>query len=151
MLLALFLSLVACAPAPAEEDPEAHACEHAADAGTTVVAGADAASAGAIAIGEEPYTVTLVDGAAGFVAVEVTGDTPALLFLGTADVAASLWHGDEEVGLPSPAPNDLCPDDIPEHYDLDLHEAGTWTIELGPAAVADVWLLLSSAEGHGHE
>ncbi|MFN7147370.1 MAG: hypothetical protein ACK4YP_26615 [Myxococcota bacterium] len=151
MLLALALPLVACTPTPEKEDPEAHACEHVTEAGTTVVAGADPASAGAIAIGEEPYTVTLVEGAAGYVAIEVDEDTPALLFLGTADVAASLWHGEEEVGLSSPAPNDLCPDDIPEHYDLDLHEAGTWLLELGPAAVSDVWLLLSSAEGHGHE
>ncbi len=151
MLVALALMLSGCTSTEKEEDPAAHACEQVAEAGTAVAAGADPAAAGAITIGEAPFTVTLVDSAPGYVSVEVTGDTAALLFLDTADVAASLWHGDEEVGLPDPAPNELCPDEIPEHYDLDFHEAGTWTLELGPAAVPDVWLLLISAEGHGHE
>ena len=151
MLAALALSLFACSTAEEVEDPSAHACEHVAEAGTAVTAGADPASAGAIAIGEEPFTVTLVDGAAGYVSIAITEDTPALLFMGTADVAASLWHGETEEGLPEPSPNDLCEDDIPEHYDLDFHEAGTYYLELGPAAVTEVWLNLASAEGHGHD
>jgi len=146
----ILYALLACTPKEEVEDPEAHACEHVAEAGTAVTAGADPASAGAISVGEEPYTVTLVDGAAGYVSIAIDGDTPALLFMGVADVAATLWHETEEEGLPAPAPNDLCPTDIPEHYDLDFHEAGTYYLELGPAAVSDVWVMLTSAEGHAH-
>lgn len=147
----LLLSLVACGPTETTEDPAEHACEHRAEAGTAITAGPDVDSGAAITIGEEPYTVTLPDQAAGFVSVEVTGDTPVLLFLGTADVAAELYHDGTAEGLPEPGPVDQCADDIPEHYDLDLHEAGTYTLELGPAAVSEVWLMLMSAEGHAHE
>lgn len=151
MLTVLTLALLGCSSGEEAEDPEVHACEHVGEAGTAVTAGADTASAPAIAVGQEPYTVTLVDGAAGYVSVEVTEDTPALLFVGTADVAANLWHGDEEEGLPEPSPNELCAEDIPEHFDLDFHEAGTYYLTFGPAAVSEVWLMLSSAEGHAHE
>lgn len=147
----LLLSLFACGPAETTEDPTEHACEHRTEAGTAVTAGADVATAASIPISEEPYTVTLTDGAPGFVAVDVPGDTAALLFLGTADVAAELYQDGTAVGLPEPGPVDLCATDIPEHFDLDFHEAGTWTIELGPSAVSEVWLMLMSAEGHSHE
>jgi hypothetical protein len=151
MLVTVLLLLNACTSEKEGEDPEVHACEHVSEGGTAITAGADTASAPGIAVGDEPYTVTLVDSAPGYLSIEISEDTPALLFMGTADVAATLWHGEEEEGLPDPAPNDLCPDDIPEHFDLDFHEAGTFYLELGPAAVSDVWLYLSSAEGHAHE
>ena len=150
MLTLLVSTLFGCASEEAVEDPEAHACEHVTEAGTAVTAAADTASAPGISVGEEPYTVALVDGAAGYVSIEISEDTPALLFLGTAGVASNLWHGDEEEGLPEGAPSEACADDIPEHFDLDFHEAGTYYLELGPAAVTDVWLLLTSAEGHAH-
>jgi len=134
-----------------EEDPLAHACEVIADAGTAITAGADIASAPGIQIGDTPYTVTLVDGASSFVSVNVSGDTAAILFMGTADVVQTLYQDGADAGLAEGAPDDLCPEDVPEHYDVDLHTAGTWTFELGPAAVSDVWLLLHDAEGHAHE
>jgi hypothetical protein len=133
------------------EDPEAHACEHAAEAGATVAAAAtreDDAGA-SISPGDEPYTVTLTGGA-GWLSIPTDVDTAALLFLGTADVVTGLYldDGTEDL-LPTGAPNETCPDDIPEHFDLDL-EPGTWHLELGPSAVSEVWLML--VEGaHEHE
>ena len=151
MLLPALFALTACTPADEVEDPEAHACEHVTEGGTAITAGADTASAPGISVGDEPYVVTLVDSAAGYLSIEIAEDTAALLFLGTANVAATLWHGEEDEGLPEPAPNERCAEDIPEHFDLDFHEAGTYYLELGPAAVPDVWLYLSIADGHAHE
>jgi hypothetical protein len=146
----LFL-FIACT-ATKEEDPLEHACEHYAEgAGTAISAGATPEEAASVSIGEEAYTVSLVESTPGYVGVTVTGDTAAILFVNTADVAANLWNGSEEVGLPEAAPNDACPTDIPEHYDLDLHTAGTWYIELGPAAVAEVWLMVAPAGDHVDE
>lgn len=145
------LTLAACNSGKEEEDPLAHACEVITDAGTAITAGADIASAPGIQIGDVPYTVTLVDGAAGYVSVNVSEDTPAILFMGTADVAQALYQDGTDAGLPEGAPDDLCAEDVPEHFDLDLHTAGTWTIELGPAAITEVWLLLHEAGDHVHE
>ena len=151
----LIFTLFACTTATdtAEtEDPAAHACEHAATSEGSITAGAAMdTTAGALPIDAEPYTAVLTAGAPGYLAIEVTGDTPALLFLGVADVAANLYSGAEEVGLPEGAPNEACATDIPEHFDLDLHTAGTWYLELGPAAIDQVWISLASAEGHAHE
>ncbi len=150
-MIPILLLSVACTPTK-EEDPLEHACEHYAEGpGAAVTAGATPEEAPGLTIGEEAYTVSLVAGAAGYVGVNVTGDTAAILFVNTADVAANLWNGAEEVGLPETAPNDFCPEDIPEHYDLDLHTAGSWYIELGPAAVADLWLMVAPAGDHVHE
>ncbi len=147
----LFASLFAyTGAAPEAEDPAAHACENVDTQEGTLVTGASTAEAPELPMDGAPYTATPIDGAPGHLAISVTEDTAALLFLVLADVAGSLWNGDEEVGLPEPAPNELCADDIPEHFDLDVHTAGTWTLSRGPAAVADVWISLAPAEGHGH-
>lgn len=141
--------LVACSGGEEVEDPDAHACEVRADAGEAVTATEDQGAAPAIAVGETPFTVTLVSGATGFVAVDVTEETEALLFAGDADVVSSLFLDGAEQTLATPAPNELCPDDIPEHFDLDL-TPGTWTLGVGPAGVTEVWLLLHPAAGHAH-
>ena len=148
----LFTLAVACnggKDSAEEEDPSEHACEHISEAGTSVTASSDPASAPSISVGEEPYTISLVSGEAGYISATVDADTPALLFVGEADVVTSLQHDGAEETLPAPAPNELCPDDIPEHFDLDLH-AGTWVIGLGPVGITDVWLMLASSEGHAH-
>lgn len=156
-MIFLAYSLLACTTAPdsadtAVEDPAEHACEHAGTQSGTLTAGAAMdTTAPVLPLDGEPYEVTLVAGAPGYLAVEIPGDTAALLFAGTADVVTGWYNGTEDAGLPEGAPNELCADDIPEHFDLDFHTAGTWYIEVGPAAVADVWLMLASAEGHAHE
>ena len=81
----------------------------------------------------------------------ISGDTAALLFLGTADVASDLYQDGTSVGLPTGAPNDACPEDIPEHFDLDFHTAGNWVIALGPSAVSEIWLALVDAGAHSDE
>jgi hypothetical protein len=146
----LSLILTACSPDEEGEDLAAHACEHAGEAGDTIAAAADTMNAPELPMDGEPHTVTLVPGAAGFVSVAVDGDTAALLFAGTPDVVTGLYEGDEEQTLGEEAPNEDCPDDIPAHFDLDFHDAGTWYVEVGPAAVADVWLLLIEGT-HEHE
>ncbi len=148
MILVLTSLLLACAAE--EESIEEHACEHATEAGGALTAGATREDAPELPLDGEPYTVTLVDGASGFLAVPVTGDTAALLFAGTADVVTGFYEGDTAVTLPEAAPIEDCADDIPAHYDLDFHEAGTWYLEVGPAAVSEVWLLLGEG-AHGHE
>lgn len=148
----LFSLILACTASKEEtEDPAEHACEHVGTSEETLTAGAAPGEGDVLAIDGEPRMVTLVDGAAGYVSVVVEGDTAALLFAGTADIVNGLYNEGTEETLPEGAPNEFCATDIPEHFDLDFHTAGTWSIEVGPAAVSEVWLLLISAEGHAHE
>jgi hypothetical protein len=152
LAIALATTALACgsdeSSSPAE-DPAEHACEHIAEAGTAVAAGADRAGAPALTIAEEPYTVTLLSGAPGFVKIE--GPLEGLLFAGTADVVTALFHGDStDDELPAASPTAFCSAEIPEHYDLDLHESGPFYVQLGPAQVPDVWLMLIDAGAHAH-
>ena len=151
--LLLATALVGC-PMEVEEDPAEHACE-VLEPGTT----ADTATAAAarddsppeLAMGETALDVTLTEDGGGWLHIDVSEDTMALLFVDTADVVTGLYHNDEQDNeLPTGSPNSLCSDVSPEHYDLDLHE-GEWALELGPSALDTVRLLLISADGHGHE
>ena len=105
-------------------------------------------TAPAITLSEEPYTVALVVGMPSFLRID--GPLVGLLFVGTADVANALYEGDATASLlPEAAPNEFCATEIPDHFDLDLGQA-TFYLELGPAAVDSVWLMLVSAAGHAH-
>lgn len=130
------------------EDPSEHACEHASESGRAVTASEFVETAVMLALGDEPATVALVPGTAGYVALEAPAE--ALLFAGHADVVTGLSLNGEEIDLPSPTPNEFCPNDIPEHYDLDLEEPGAYVLKLGPAGVGSVWLVYTAAAGHGH-
>jgi hypothetical protein len=132
-----------------EESIEDHACEQRAFQGATVVGAAEPAAAPLVEVGEEPFTVTLTERDTTWFAVEAVEDTAALLFAGDADVVTHLLHDGDPEPLPPPSPNEVCPDDIPEHRDLDLHP-GTWHIGVGPAGISEVWLMLAPSE-HAHE
>jgi hypothetical protein len=147
MILLMFL--LACGEEEGE-DPAEHACEHVGEAGTAVTAAEAMEDAPELDVSEEPYTVTLVDGAAGFVGVHAHEDEEVLLFTDTADVILALYHDGAEETLPAPSPVEGCEADLPEHFHLDLHE-GEWTLELGPAAVESVWLMLLASGDHEHE
>lgn len=142
----LLMTLLACGKDAEIEDPALHACEHIAEAGASVDAGATLDDAPEIELSEEPYTVNL-DGGAGFVTLHVHEDTFGLIFVDTADVVSGLYHDGEAEALAEPGPNADCEEDIPEHWDLDLH-AGEWTLEFGPSAVDSIWLMAISGEGH---
>ncbi|MFW5926281.1 MAG: hypothetical protein ACOCV4_08955 [Myxococcota bacterium] len=133
-----------------EEDPAEHACEEAAEAGAPLTAGADMAGAPTVQIGDEPYLVQLPAGSSGFVKLET--DAPGeevILFFQTTDVLAEVYDAaGEPLGIPSAGPNAQCPEDLPEHFDVDLTEAGTYFLELGPTATDEAWLLVSDAAGH---
>jgi hypothetical protein len=134
---------------PVEEDPGAHACEHVNEAGTAVTAGDSRATAAEIAIAEEPYTVTLVSGAPSF--VKIASGADALLFTKATGVVTAMYRDQETTSLLAAAePNDACPSEIPEHFDLELEMAGTYYVELAPAATPSVWLALTAASGHAH-
>lgn len=146
-----FLSLFACTASDEVEDPSAQACEHIDASDATLPAGATTGNAVVIPMDGAPYTVTLQDSVPSYLSVQIEADTPAMLFAGTADVVSALYDGEEAVPLPAPAPNAECPEDIPEHFDLDFDMPGTWYIQLGPAAVTEVWLSLAPAGGHVRE
>ena len=151
--LTLFaLLLTACPTTPDEHDPGVHACEQIPEAGTAITAAADRASDGdaALTMQDTPWDVELTSGEEGWLSITVDSDHGALMFVDTADVVAGLFHEDEDSDeLPEAAPNGNCSDDIPEHWHLDLH-AGTWHLQLGPAAIDGLWLLLMEGE-HEHE
>lgn len=149
LLLALSLTALTACGKETTEDPAEHACENVGAADATLTAAADAATAPAL--GEDvPTAVTLTEGAAGYVSITVEADEALLLWADTADVVTGLWDASDADILPEGGPNELCAEDIPEHFDLDL-TAGTYVLELGPAAVSEVWLMLTPAEGHGHD
>lgn len=142
-IIPLALTLVACNE-KTEEDLALHACEHVTETGEAVDAAADAADAPYITMSDEPYTITLVDGS-GFVSIDVPEDSLALMFTDTADLISGLSHDGEDEVLAAGTANDDCPDDLPEHWDLDLH-AGEWTVEFGPSAVDSAWLMVIAGE-----
>lgn len=158
LLLLPVLGLVACGDAAEETggdtaagyDPAAHACEHVSEAGTAVQAAdtlEDDASA-VIEVGEEPWSISVSAGGATYVQFEVDEPLEALLFLDTEDVLQTVYHGSDEHAPATPSAVEDCPDDLPEHYHLDLHEAGTWHLEFGPSAAEAIWVMLLTAEGH---
>jgi hypothetical protein len=147
------LTLAACGgdDDPPAEDPEMHACEEASTAGSAITASAVRDdTAPVVEIAETPFMAELPDGAAGYVRLDIAGDTAALLFTQETGVLAGLFHEDAEETLGEGEPNELCPEDLPEHFDVDFHEAGTWYLELGPTGTNQAWFLLTTAEGHEH-
>lgn len=148
MILLLTL-LFACGGEEAE-DPADHACEHVTEAGEAITASETMDDVPELEESEEPYTITLVDGAAGYVGIHAHGDEGLLLFTDTADVIMALYDADGvDAGLPTPSAVEACAEDLPEHYHLGLTE-GEWTLELGPAAVDSVWLMLLASGDHEH-
>lgn len=144
------LSLFACAPKEPVEDPADHACEHVGASEATLPSGDTTGNAVVLPMDGEPYTAELRDSVPGYLSIQIEKATEAVLFAGTADVVLALFHGTEAIPLPEPAPVEACDADIPEHFDLDF-EIGTWYLQVGPAAVDEVWLSLAEAEGHAHD
>ena len=136
---------------PELEDPAEHACEHVDIDGERVTAGETRDDTAAEIHVGEPYTVTLPDGAVGWIRLVVTDPGGRLAFTRDANVLTGLFHGDEEETLTSAGANMHCADDLAEHFDLHLHEAGTFYLRLGPTASNEAWLLLTEAEGHTHD
>jgi hypothetical protein len=154
--LAICLVVLGCNVMEPELLPE-HACEHVSVAGTAIDAAASPEDDGSALLEAtaEPYTVTLVDGAPGFVRIEVTESTGAVLFVGAEAVVQGLTYCDCAVPLADPAPNGYCAELIPEHYHLELWP-GVFHLELGPATAdaETVWLMLAplaEAATHTHE
>jgi hypothetical protein len=137
-------------PEQHEEDPAEHACEQAGTAGTALDgAAARGADIAELVQADTPYTVSLDQAAP--VYVRLSGPANGLLFSAPADVVSALYFETGAVNeLPQGAPNEFCPDAVPEHFDLALEQTGTYYVELGPAAVDSAWLLYGSAEGHAH-
>lgn len=152
-LLTAAVASSACGGDDAHEpaDPAQLACDETDEAGTEIAAStARDETAPEIEIGAEPYAVALSASDRTYVRIEADEDTEAILLLGAEHVVTALYHEDAEEEIASAGANASCPDEIPEHYDLELHEPGTYFIELAPSAVDSVWLLLSGAAGHGH-
>ncbi len=150
---AALLLVAACAEDEDAHDPAAEACEAAEAAGTSLLAAATLAEAAAATItaSETAWSVVLADEGggvfSGFLSVEGSGEM--LLFADTADVVTSMILDGTDEGLPEPAANEDCPDLLPEHWDLELTDLSL-ELQLGPAAVDGITLVLVPAEGHVH-
>jgi hypothetical protein len=130
-----------------EEDPAQHACEQVNEPGSSITAGDTRANAPLIAPAEQPYTVELVTGQSSF--LQIAGGTDALLFSKATGAVVGLFHEQSaDNSLPSPLPNQRCPTEIPEHFDLALDQSGSYYLELAPAAISSIWLALTDAAGH---
>jgi hypothetical protein len=154
-VLSVVAALVGCGDDEEEAtvpDPAELACDEVDEAGEHIEASTERDdSAPEIELGGEPYTVALSDTEPTYVRIEISEDTPALLLLGTEDAVAALYHEDDEEELVSAGPAEQCADEIPEHFDIDFHEAGTYYVELAPSASSTVWLLLARADGHAED
>ncbi len=133
------------------EDPGEHACEAVGEPGTAVDAAATREDAPLLEPHDSPFTVTLPEAEVGYKGyVTLGGPADLLLFVDSEAVATGLYEGDSsEDLLPSPAPNEDCPEALPEHFDLELEEGG-YILELGPSSTSVVWLAITSAAGHAH-
>jgi hypothetical protein len=141
--------LVACTPEQPDED--AHVCDHLTEetmAITAVAAIGDVDAASTLRVEHDPYEVTLVDGASGFLGVDPGDHESVTLWVGTADVVQTGYLDGTEWPIDSAGANEHCAGDIPEHFDLEFG-SGAWGIEVGPAAVDTVWIQVS--EGHEPE
>jgi hypothetical protein len=153
--MASALLIAACSTSDAEKplppDPAMVACDEASDEAVVVDAVEDrTAAAPEVPFDGPPHRVRLPAGAAGYVRVVTTDpETPAILFLGAPDVVAGLYFGDGELALVSAGANRFCEDTIPEHFDADLEEPGTYYVALGPTADDTAWILLRHGDGHG--
>jgi hypothetical protein len=133
-------------------DPTAAACDEIDEAGDRIEAAtARDDDAPRIELGGEPFTVALSDVEPTYVRIDIAEESAAVLLLGAEDAVSALYHGDEEEELVPAGPVEHCADDIPEHFDVDFHEAGTYFLELAPSAASTLWLVLADATGHGHE
>lgn len=144
MLLSL---LLACGEKDTPEDPAARACEENGQ-GDTVAASSDVDGA-PLLNPDVGANVDLSGVTVGFLGLSVPADGAWLLFVNREAVVTGLWKDGEQQTLPPPSPNEDCPTEIPEHYDLEL-TAGTWTVQVGPAAVDSAWMLFTEAGEHGH-
>lgn len=149
-MLAL-LALLACTGKEYVPDPARYACDHTGKLGTNLHLGQAVGDAPVIPMNGEPHTALFdVQQVVYYLAIQVEQDMEAVLFAGTPDVISGLLFKDQPVDLPPPSPSDVCPDEIPEHYDLEL-TMGTWYLKLGATAEESIWLTLADAEGHEHE
>jgi hypothetical protein len=97
-----------------------------------------------------PYTVSVPSMQPAY--LKLTAPLEAILFAKTANVVHSLVvAGSDENLLGEPSPSEFCPAQIPEHWELDRELPGELVLQLGPVVVSEVWLSLTSNEGHGHE
>ena len=124
-LIALTLLAAGCASnaeEPAAEDPAAHACEQVDASGPSLTASPSRDTAPVLTMSEQPYTVTLPSGAAGYLRID--GPIDGLLFTKISNVVTGLFRGTDTTDtLPAGTPNEDCPSAIPEHFDLALAEA----------------------------
>jgi hypothetical protein len=150
LLFAMLSAACSGSSEPEGEDPEEHACEHAADmsAATPITATADPGAGPTLEISEEPYLVEFDAGTRGHLTVR--GPTDSLLFVGQANAVTGLTFGESGNLLPEAGPVEHCTDLIPEHFDLELEETGDYTLSLTSVA-PPLWLVYLSAEGHAHE
>ena len=139
-----------------EGGAEEEACEHMADGPfESVTATADAMDAPSIAIEHTRVDVTLVDDGMGMYSGFVTfpaGEATEIMFFMSADVPVTVTGPD---GMPVDAestggPSDLCPTDVLASAVYDV-EVGTYTIEIGPTAEAEVGIVHEEAGAHSDE
>ena len=133
-------------------DPGEEMCGHVDDQGTPLDAAATAIEAPTLAVSETPYTVTLPEAQTGYEGfVKMAGPGAVLLFMGQSAVVTALSEGEAGAeALPTPTANEHCPEQIPEHFHLELG-AADYYLHLGPASIPTVWLALTEASGHEHE
>lgn len=146
--LASVLGLAACTPA--EEDPLAEPCEHAAEAGTAVTAAVDGSAGPDVSATHTRFDVTLgaVEGGnGGTVSITVDESIHVLLYVGS-DVPLTLQDasGNEVVVGASEAVTACAELAMMYNYSLGI---GSYTITFGPTTETSV-LLLTEHEAHDH-
>lgn len=136
---------------PKEPSIDEEACALIAKTPTVITANADRAAAPALATGENVYQITLDTAMKTYVQVVAAEPGDFAMFLSLDNVASGKYFlGAAEKTLAGGEPNENCAAAIPDHYHLELEEAGTYAIELNPSA-AKVNVVIHPDEDHAHE
>lgn len=124
-------------------------CTLIAGAPENVVATSTRADAPELVVGDTPYEVRVDAMKSTYVKFELEAAGAVAINSGTADALADRYfQGSSERTLPEAEAIPECATVIPTHFDLTLQEAGTYTLELKPAAGPSVRLLIDEAEAH---
>lgn len=154
-LLALGFASVGCDDDYVEGsvDPAIHVCETANVAGTEITAGETQSTGPEVTIADVPYDVALPSGAMGYVTFETDEEASVFVFTEEAGVMHAVFHGEEEEEVAPTGSNRFCATEVAELFAVDLHEPGTYALQLGPTStnIARIWLTESTSTGHHEE
>ncbi len=148
----LALALAACGPETGPEVPDEDldqlACDFVGVTGLSLHAMSSRELDGLATIEpmDEPWTILLEEEGTSWLRFEIFEPGMLRLYL-DQDAGRDLYRDDRPMGLPEAEPVELCPEDIPARYRLDLDHRGVYHLELDATDSSELWLMLLDVGG----